>query len=113
MKSKIQIPEILGIGGTTVGAGWYYRRTEPGNLGFGGTTVDKARYHRWNTQKSANNAFRLSGRYYRSGLLKVFSSGLIEDQPHEAIEVDFANEYLGGGALKWGCVQVFLLEPFA
>ncbi|RWW22538.1 hypothetical protein GW17_00013256 [Ensete ventricosum] len=44
---------------------------------------------------------------------EVFSSGLIEDQPHEAIEVDFANEYLGGGALKWGCVQVFLLEPFA
>ncbi|RZR82034.1 hypothetical protein BHM03_00008385 [Ensete ventricosum] len=28
-----------GIGGTTVGAGQYYRRTELGNLGFGGTTI--------------------------------------------------------------------------
>ncbi|CAL9174025.1 unnamed protein product, partial [Musa hybrid cultivar] len=45
---------------------------------------------------------------------EVFSSGLIEDQPHEAIEVDFANEYLGGGALKWGCVQEeirFMINP--
>lgn len=24
----------------------------------------------------------------------------------EAVEVDFANEYLGGGALRRGCVQV-------
>ncbi|KAG6528740.1 hypothetical protein ZIOFF_010925 [Zingiber officinale] len=35
----------------------------------------------------------------------VFSEGLIEDQPYEAIEVDFANEYFGGGALGQGCVQ--------
>ncbi|XP_018679624.2 poly(ADP-ribose) glycohydrolase 1-like isoform X1 [Musa acuminata AAA Group] len=45
---------------------------------------------------------------------EVFSSGLIEDQPHEAIEVDFANEYLGGGALEWGCVQEeirFMINP--
>lgn len=39
---------------------------------------------------------------------KVSNSGLIEDQSSEAIEVDFANKYLGGGALRRGCVQVFL-----
>ncbi|GJY37495.1 poly(ADP-ribose) glycohydrolase 1-like protein isoform X1 [Tanacetum coccineum] len=32
------------------------------------------------------------------------SSGLIEDQMM-ALEVDFANKYLGGGALNKGCVQ--------
>ncbi|WOL03637.1 poly(ADP-ribose) glycohydrolase 1 isoform X2 [Canna indica] len=45
---------------------------------------------------------------------EIFSSGLIEDQSHEAIEVDFANEYLGGGALGWGCVQEeirFMINP--
>ncbi|ONK73195.1 uncharacterized protein A4U43_C04F28260 [Asparagus officinalis] len=36
---------------------------------------------------------------------KAFSSGLIEDQKYDALEVDFANEYLGGGALHRGCVQ--------
>ncbi|CAL5441244.1 unnamed protein product [Camellia sinensis] len=37
---------------------------------------------------------------------KVYRSGLIEDQSCEALEVDFANKYLGGGALHRGCVQV-------
>ncbi|OAY85681.1 Poly(ADP-ribose) glycohydrolase 1 [Ananas comosus] len=37
---------------------------------------------------------------------KVLSAGLIEDQQDEALEVDFANEYLGGGALHRGCVQI-------
>uniref|UniRef100_A0A6V7QVX4 poly(ADP-ribose) glycohydrolase n=1 Tax=Ananas comosus var. bracteatus TaxID=296719 RepID=A0A6V7QVX4_ANACO len=41
---------------------------------------------------------------------KVLSAGLIEDQQDEALEVDFANEYLGGGALHRGCVQVFFLK---
>ncbi|PNY13709.1 poly(ADP-ribose) glycohydrolase, partial [Trifolium pratense] len=36
---------------------------------------------------------------------EVHSSGLIEDHSSEAVEVDFANEYLGGGALRRGCVQ--------
>lgn len=36
---------------------------------------------------------------------KVKDSGLIEDQTSGALEVDFANEYLGGGALHSGCVQ--------
>jgi poly(ADP-ribose) glycohydrolase len=36
----------------------------------------------------------------------VVNSGFIEDQEYEALEVDFANEYLGGGALMRGCVQV-------
>jgi poly(ADP-ribose) glycohydrolase len=46
--------------------------------------------------------------------LKVFSSGLIEDQPSEALEVDFANKYLGGGVLQRGCVQEeirFMINP--
>ncbi|XP_040947273.1 poly(ADP-ribose) glycohydrolase 1 isoform X2 [Gossypium hirsutum] len=37
---------------------------------------------------------------------QVHSSGLIEDHAIEALEVDFANKYLGGGALHRGCVQV-------
>ncbi|KAL3507018.1 hypothetical protein ACH5RR_032400 [Cinchona calisaya] len=36
---------------------------------------------------------------------EVQRSGLIEDQVYEALEVDFANQYLGGGALHRGCVQ--------
>ncbi|WZZ54969.1 hypothetical protein YC2023_055076 [Brassica napus] len=36
---------------------------------------------------------------------KVHSSGLIEDQSDNALEVDFANKYLGGGSLNRGCVQ--------
>ncbi|XP_073004032.1 poly(ADP-ribose) glycohydrolase 1-like isoform X1 [Typha latifolia] len=45
---------------------------------------------------------------------KVLPLGLIEDQQHDALEVDFANEYLGGGALYWGCVQEeirFMINP--
>ncbi|KAK2980963.1 hypothetical protein RJ640_018047 [Escallonia rubra] len=36
---------------------------------------------------------------------EVYNSGLIEDQTNEALEVDFANKYIGGGALNRGCVQ--------
>ncbi|XP_020686347.2 poly(ADP-ribose) glycohydrolase 1 [Dendrobium catenatum] len=45
---------------------------------------------------------------------EAFTSGSIEDQQHEALEVDFANEYLGGGALHLGCVQEeirFMINP--
>ncbi|KAG0489905.1 hypothetical protein HPP92_006768 [Vanilla planifolia] len=45
---------------------------------------------------------------------QTINSGLIEDQQHEALEVDFANEYLGGGALHMGCVQEeirFMINP--
>ncbi|CAA3015311.1 poly(ADP-ribose) glycohydrolase 1-like [Olea europaea subsp. europaea] len=45
---------------------------------------------------------------------EVHSSGLIEDQPAEALEVDFANKYIGGGALFRGCVQEeirFMINP--
>ncbi|XP_009605120.1 poly(ADP-ribose) glycohydrolase 1-like [Nicotiana tomentosiformis] len=45
---------------------------------------------------------------------KISNSGFIEDQPNEAIEVDFANKYLGGGALSRGCVQEeirFMINP--
>lgn len=43
---------------------------------------------------------------YLSIMVQVHSSGLIEDQTIDALEVDFANKYLGGGALHRGCVQV-------
>ncbi|GFQ04719.1 probable poly(ADP-ribose) glycohydrolase 2 [Phtheirospermum japonicum] len=46
---------------------------------------------------------------------KVHTSGLIEDQSsEEALEVDFANKYIGGGALRRGCVQEeirFMINP--
>ncbi|XP_022154592.1 poly(ADP-ribose) glycohydrolase 1-like isoform X2 [Momordica charantia] len=45
---------------------------------------------------------------------KVKDSGLIEDQTFGALEVDFANEYIGGGALHSGCVQEeirFMINP--
>ncbi|XP_031132192.1 poly(ADP-ribose) glycohydrolase 1 [Ipomoea triloba] len=45
---------------------------------------------------------------------EVFKSGLIEDQSKEALEVDFANKYIGGGALSRGCVQEeirFMINP--
>ncbi|XP_055812981.1 poly(ADP-ribose) glycohydrolase 1-like isoform X2 [Solanum dulcamara] len=45
---------------------------------------------------------------------EISISGLIEDQSREAIEVDFANMYLGGGALVRGCVQEeirFMINP--
>ncbi|KAK9091676.1 hypothetical protein Sjap_024853 [Stephania japonica] len=47
-------------------------------------------------------------------LRQVSHSGLIEDQKVEAVEVDFANKYLGGGALFRGCVQEeirFMINP--
>ncbi|KAI8537138.1 hypothetical protein RHMOL_Rhmol09G0002400 [Rhododendron molle] len=45
---------------------------------------------------------------------KVCRSGLIEDHSCEGLEVDFANKYLGGGALNRGCVQEeirFMINP--
>ncbi|RYQ99354.1 hypothetical protein Ahy_B07g087284 isoform A [Arachis hypogaea] len=45
---------------------------------------------------------------------EVHTSGLIEDQSGEAVEVDFANKYVGGGALGRGCVQEeirFMVSP--
>lgn len=47
-------------------------------------------------------------------LFEVCSSGLIEDTSKEALEVDFANKYFGGGALTKGCVQEeirFMISP--
>ncbi|KAG2327692.1 hypothetical protein Bca52824_010420 [Brassica carinata] len=46
--------------------------------------------------------------------VEVHTCGLIEDQTVEALEVDFANKYLGGGALRKGCVQEeirFMINP--
>nr|ABG37648.1 poly(ADP-ribose) glycohydrolase [Populus trichocarpa] len=45
---------------------------------------------------------------------EVHSSGFIEDQSNGALEVDFANKYLGGGALRSGCLQEeirFMINP--
>ncbi|KAG8369346.1 hypothetical protein BUALT_Bualt14G0001800 [Buddleja alternifolia] len=46
--------------------------------------------------------------------LKVHTSGLLEDHSTEALEVDFADKSIGGGALKKGCVQeeiYFMINP--
>ncbi|KAH7387892.1 hypothetical protein KP509_16G047300 [Ceratopteris richardii] len=46
--------------------------------------------------------------------LKVIKDGNIEDHNSNALEVDFANCYLGGGVLRLGCVQEeirFLISP--
>ncbi|KAG7568712.1 Poly(ADP-ribose) glycohydrolase [Arabidopsis thaliana x Arabidopsis arenosa] len=46
--------------------------------------------------------------------VEVHTCGLIEDQCVEALEVDFANKNLGGGALRKGCVQEeirFMINP--
>lgn len=45
---------------------------------------------------------------------QVNRSGLIEDQLSDALEIDFANKYIGGGALHKGCVQEeirFMINP--
>ncbi|CAN1827409.1 Poly(ADP-ribose) glycohydrolase 1 [Linum perenne] len=45
---------------------------------------------------------------------EVRQAGLIEDQSDGALEVDFANKRLGGGALRRGCVQEeirFMINP--
>ncbi|OAY51350.1 poly(ADP-ribose) glycohydrolase 1 isoform X1 [Manihot esculenta] len=45
---------------------------------------------------------------------EVHNLGFIEDQSNGALEVDFANKYLGGGALHRGCVQEeirFMINP--
>ncbi|KAK6161530.1 hypothetical protein DH2020_004911 [Rehmannia glutinosa] len=47
-------------------------------------------------------------------LSQVHTTGLIEDQPTEALEVDFANKYIGGSVLSRGCVQEeirFMINP--
>ncbi|XP_071689540.1 poly(ADP-ribose) glycohydrolase 1-like isoform X2 [Rutidosis leptorrhynchoides] len=47
-------------------------------------------------------------------MFEICSSGLIEDHSKEALEVDFANMYFGGGALSRGCVQEeirFMINP--
>ncbi|XP_031494777.1 poly(ADP-ribose) glycohydrolase 1-like isoform X4 [Nymphaea colorata] len=47
-------------------------------------------------------------------LSQVLQTGKIEDQQHEALEVDFANKFIGGGALTRGCVQEeirFMINP--
>ncbi|MCL7035182.1 hypothetical protein MKW94_024528 [Papaver nudicaule] len=45
---------------------------------------------------------------------EVFLSGLIEEQTREALEVDFANKFIGGAAMGRGCVQEeirFMINP--
>ncbi|XP_070545478.1 poly(ADP-ribose) glycohydrolase-like isoform X2 [Ptychodera flava] len=37
--------------------------------------------------------------------LHVSSTGTIEDDGQGMLQVDFANKYIGGGVLGWGCVQ--------
>ncbi|KAH9782498.1 poly(ADP-ribose) glycohydrolase 1 [Citrus sinensis] len=45
---------------------------------------------------------------------EVNSVGFIEEQSADALEVDFANKYIGGGALHRGCLQEeirFMINP--
>lgn len=37
---------------------------------------------------------------------EVCDTGRLEDQPSEFVQTDFANEYIGGGVLNSGRVQV-------
>ncbi|KAJ0093372.1 hypothetical protein Patl1_26685 [Pistacia atlantica] len=49
-----------------------------------------------------------------SALLRLTSLGSIEDHSTDALQVDFANKYIGGGALHRGCVQEeirFMINP--
>ncbi|KAI5067121.1 hypothetical protein GOP47_0017649 [Adiantum capillus-veneris] len=46
--------------------------------------------------------------------IRIFDDGLIENQRSNALEVDFANRFLGGGVLRKGCVQEeirFVISP--
>ncbi|EOA28596.1 hypothetical protein CARUB_v10024816mg [Capsella rubella] len=68
---------------------------------------------------SGLEACLLDERFWRNSTVKlcpveVHTCGLIEDQSVEALEVDFANKNLGGGALRKGCVQEeirFMINP--
>lgn len=61
------------------------------------------------TFRSVRLLLSLLKRFFHT-FLQVYSSGLIEDQSSAALEVDFANQYIGGGALHSGCVQVCFKE---
>ncbi|KAJ4903355.1 putative poly(ADP-ribose) glycohydrolase 2 [Raphanus sativus] len=46
--------------------------------------------------------------------VEVHTTGVIEDQPGEALEVEFADEYFGGLTLRHGCLQEeirFMMNP--
>lgn len=47
--------------------------------------------------------------------VKYYEEGKIEEvAPENSIEIDFANQYIGGGALLYGCVQeeiMFVVVP--
>ncbi|XP_013633340.1 PREDICTED: probable poly(ADP-ribose) glycohydrolase 2 [Brassica oleracea var. oleracea] len=46
--------------------------------------------------------------------VQVHSTGVIEDQPGETLEVEFADEYFGGLTLRHGCLQEeirFMMNP--
>ncbi|RZC94098.1 hypothetical protein C5167_016792 [Papaver somniferum] len=43
---------------------------------------------------------------FKSSAVWVLTHVLIEEQNCESLEVDFANKYIGGGAIGRGCVQV-------
>ncbi|XP_010414074.1 PREDICTED: poly(ADP-ribose) glycohydrolase 1-like isoform X2 [Camelina sativa] len=71
-----------------------------------------AEYH--NSSTTAPDADFWSKSEFSLCAFKVHSFGLIEDQPDNALEVDFANKYLGGGSLSRGCVQEeirFMINP--
>ncbi|XVE76664.1 hypothetical protein DITRI_Ditri12bG0192200 [Diplodiscus trichospermus] len=71
-------------------------------------------HHPWQSHVSYPNADFWTKSTIPLCPFQVHSLGLIEDQSTEAHEVDFANKYLGGGALHRGCVQEeirFMINP--
>lgn len=85
-------------------------------------------FHRVTSQASANGMITIQRRYipnskcpkwhkmYDNYLppLCIHNTGTIEGDGEGLLQVDFANKYIGGGVLSWGCVQEeirFLICP--
>ncbi|KAE9450521.1 hypothetical protein C3L33_17599, partial [Rhododendron williamsianum] len=78
------------------------------------TIIGSGKFFHWNI---ALHVFLIQRLIIGANLLFLSAasrSGLIEDHSCEGLEVDFANKYLGGGALNRGCVQEeirFMINP--
>lgn len=51
---------------------------------------------------------------FTDSVLHISSRGTIEDDGNGLLQVDFANKYIGGGVLNYGCVQEeirFMINP--
>jgi len=90
----------------------YFRR-----LNAEGIPDRKIIFHRRGLSEEQIDAFVSKELIKDSSLLSnmiVKSTGTIEDDSKGAIEIDFANKFIGGGVLETGCVQEeirFMLSP--